>query len=351
MATNVDLIKLPKLSNIVEMFGNWRKTSLAATAAVAVGIAMTVLCAPLNSFKDAIFLYVQKETKARPRRQAALQLADSTMMMKLRITGGHDLHKLLAKKFTTYLHSQKIPSHWRKAKTILLFRKGDKENVGNYSPISLLSVLCKLYTNILQRRIERQLDEYQPVEQAEFRKGFSVIDRIHAAAQLIERCREYKIPMLLVFVDYKKAFDSVEHNAVIEALMDAGIDPGYVGNDIVLCAKNREEAQEMLDGLDKASKLIGLEMNKKKTQYMKNTWYPAGVVKLEGRALEEVQSYTNLGRNINMDESPVHEPIRSFKLRLPVCKKLCIEVSVKLKMSIVPLDSQFATSSRLGREK
>ncbi|KHJ85951.1 hypothetical protein OESDEN_14313 [Oesophagostomum dentatum] len=40
----------------------------------------------------------------------------------------------------------------------------------------------------------------------------------------------YKTPMLLMFVDCKKAFDSVEHNAVIEALTDAGIDPGYVGS-------------------------------------------------------------------------------------------------------------------------
>ncbi|KHJ86488.1 hypothetical protein OESDEN_13761 [Oesophagostomum dentatum] len=59
--------------------------------------------------------------------------------------------------------------------------------------------------------------------------GFSLTDHLHAVTQLTERCREYKIPMLLMFVDYKKAFDSVEHNAVIEALMDVGIDPGYIG--------------------------------------------------------------------------------------------------------------------------
>ncbi|KHJ98413.1 hypothetical protein OESDEN_01608 [Oesophagostomum dentatum] len=69
-------------------------------------------------------------------------------------------------------------------------------------------------------------------------------------------------------------------------------------DDIMLCAKNPEEAQKMLDDLDKASKAVGLE---KKTQYMKNAWCPAGVLKLEGRALEEVTSYTYLGRSINMD--------------------------------------------------
>ncbi|KHJ78520.1 hypothetical protein OESDEN_21858, partial [Oesophagostomum dentatum] len=134
------------------------------------------------------------------------------------------------------------------------------------------------------------------------------------------------------------------HNAVIEALIDAGVDPGYIkiiqdcykeatttiklfereivipvkrgvrqgdtispkvfiitlqyamkdlnwekygiwidgknitnlrfADDIVLCAKNPEEAQKMLDDLDKTSKAVGLEMNKKKTQYMKNAWCP-----------------------------------------------------------------------------
>ncbi|EYC43566.1 hypothetical protein Y032_0489g2366 [Ancylostoma ceylanicum] len=75
--------------------------------------------------------------------------------------------------------------------------------------------------------MERILDDYQPVEQAGFRKNFSCMDNIQAATQLIERSREYHL-LLLVFVDYKKAFDSVETNAGLNALAHAGVPSVFI---------------------------------------------------------------------------------------------------------------------------
>ncbi|VDL78501.1 unnamed protein product [Nippostrongylus brasiliensis] len=69
--------------------------------------------------------------------------------------------------------------------------------------------------------MERILDDNQPVEQAGFRKNFSCVDQIQTVAQLIERSRAYHTP--LVLVDYRKASDSVEINAVIKALVHAGV--------------------------------------------------------------------------------------------------------------------------------
>ncbi|XGW11793.1 hypothetical protein V3C99_012898, partial [Haemonchus contortus] len=56
-----------------------------------------------------------------------------------------------------------------------------------------------------------------------WKKNFSCMDNIHAVCQLIERSREYRLPLALLFVDYKKAFDSVEINAVLNALVQAGV--------------------------------------------------------------------------------------------------------------------------------
>ncbi|XGW34167.1 hypothetical protein V3C99_018187 [Haemonchus contortus] len=76
--------------------------------------------------------------------------------------------------------------------------------------------------------MERILDEYQPIEQTRFRKNFSCTGNIQAVTRLIERSREYRLPLALLFVDYKKAFDSVEINAVSNALAQARVDPAYV---------------------------------------------------------------------------------------------------------------------------
>ncbi|VDL68680.1 unnamed protein product [Nippostrongylus brasiliensis] len=49
------------------------------------------------------------------------------------------------------------------------------------------------------------------------------MDQIQTVAQLIERSREYHIPLVLVFVDYRNAFDSVKINALLNALVYAGV--------------------------------------------------------------------------------------------------------------------------------
>ncbi|KAK6749788.1 hypothetical protein RB195_002036 [Necator americanus] len=74
--------------------------------------------------------------------------------------------------------------------------------------------------------IERTLDEAQPQEQAGFRQGFSCLDQ--TVSRVIEVCREYRMPLVLTFVDYEKAFDRVETNAILSALVVQGVDASYV---------------------------------------------------------------------------------------------------------------------------
>ncbi|XGW34855.1 hypothetical protein V3C99_018696 [Haemonchus contortus] len=64
--------------------------------------------------------------------------------------------------------------------------------------------------------------------QAGFRRGFSTIDHIHTVTRLIEVSREYKMPLFLTFIDLKKAFDTVETEAVIEALANQGVPTQYI---------------------------------------------------------------------------------------------------------------------------
>ncbi|WKX88154.1 hypothetical protein Q1695_008069 [Nippostrongylus brasiliensis] len=104
--------------------------------------------------------------------------------------GGSALCSLLTKHFNHYLRLGGIPNVWKESRTVLIFKKGQREDIGNYRPISLLSVVYKIFTRILLNRMERILDDNQPVEQAGFRKKFSCMDQIQTVAQLIERSRE-----------------------------------------------------------------------------------------------------------------------------------------------------------------
>ncbi|VDP38109.1 unnamed protein product [Heligmosomoides polygyrus] len=54
------------------------------------------------------------------------------------------------------------------------------------------------------------------------------MEYIQTVSQLNEKSREYHITLALVFVDYRKAFDSVEINVIRNALVHAGIPSSYI---------------------------------------------------------------------------------------------------------------------------
>ena len=88
--------------------------------------------------------------------------------------------------------------------------------------------MYKLFTKITTTRLEKKLDENQPREQAGFRNKYSTTDHIHAINQLKEKCREYNIPLCVAFVDYEKAFDSVQSQAILTSLQEQGIEYVYI---------------------------------------------------------------------------------------------------------------------------
>ncbi|KAG7308870.1 hypothetical protein JYU34_006132 [Plutella xylostella] len=142
--------------------------------------------------------------------------------------GGTPLLEVLARLFNIILKTSITPEAWKNAVVTILHKKGDQAKLENYRPISLLSQVYKLYAKVICNRLSRLFDEYQPVEQAGFRSGYSTIDHIHAVKQLMEKCREYNRPLCCAFVDYEKAFDSIEHWAVFQSLHRCNIDKRYI---------------------------------------------------------------------------------------------------------------------------
>ena len=141
------------------------------------------------------------------------------------ILGGEPVLKYLTKTFNEILTTTKIPPTWDEAKVIIIYKKGDPGDIKNYRPISLLSHSYKLFTRLLQTRMENILDQNQPRDQAGFRRKFSTIYTLN---QIIEKTNEYNLPLCVGFIDYEKAFDSVEHFAIFEALRKININETYV---------------------------------------------------------------------------------------------------------------------------
>ena len=134
----------------------------------------------------------------------------------------------LAAIYSDILAKGSVPRQWLGSKTILLHKKGPRDTLANYRPICLLSILLKVFSRLVLNRINRILAENTRREQAGFRARYSTIDHIHVITQLTERCREYQLPLCYVFIDFKKAFDTVEHQAVLNALTSFGVPQRYI---------------------------------------------------------------------------------------------------------------------------
>ena len=106
--------------------------------------------------------------------------------------------------------------------------KGNMKNLKSYRPISLLSIVYKLFTKVFTHRISAMLDSNQPKEQAGFQSGYSTTDHIHLINEIVEKFAEYTTLLCMAFIDYEKAFNSVETSAVMKALRRQEAEEIYV---------------------------------------------------------------------------------------------------------------------------
>nr|XP_034833605.1 uncharacterized protein LOC117990222 [Maniola hyperantus] len=134
----------------------------------------------------------------------------------------------LANLFNLILQKSETPSQWSESNIILIYKKGDPKEIGNYRPISLLPTLYKLFSTIINTRISPEIEARQPVEQAGFRKGFSTVDHIHTLELIIEKYQEHQRPLYLAFIDYQKAFDTVTHASIWDSLKEQKVSEVYI---------------------------------------------------------------------------------------------------------------------------
>ena len=141
----------------------------------------------------------------------------------------------------------------------------------------------------MQTRIERTLDENQPREQAVFRKGYSTTDHLQALNQIIEKLNEYNLPLCIGFIDYEKAFDTVEHFAIFETLRKTNVNERYIN--ILQNIYNQATARVHLD------KLVSTEFPRHRGVRQGDPLSP----KLFTAVMEEVFKKPDISEGVNVD--------------------------------------------------
>ena len=93
----------------------------------------------------------------------------------------------------------------------------------NYRTIALTSHTSKIMLKILQARLQQYANREPPDVQAGFRKGRGTKDQIANICWIIEKAREFQKNIYFCFIDYAKAFDSVDHNKLWKILKEMEI--------------------------------------------------------------------------------------------------------------------------------
>lgn len=128
--------------------------------------------------------------------------------------------------FNLILDTGFIPQQWTEGMIKPIYKnKGDSTSPENYRPITLLSCLAKLFTAILNERINVFLSENDILSenQAGFRKHYSTTDHIFVLHSLFELFKMQKKNLYCAFIDFSKAFDSVWRIGMWKKLLDNSI--------------------------------------------------------------------------------------------------------------------------------
>lgn len=111
-----------------------------------------------------------------------------------------------------------FPNHFKKAKVIPVLKSGkDPKMANSYRPISILSMLDKVFEKIIHKRLLDYCDLKNIInkEQFGFKKEHSTIHQLKRVINMILANKRRKRSTGAVFLDIEKAFDSVWHNGLI----------------------------------------------------------------------------------------------------------------------------------------
>ena len=126
----------------------------------------------------------------------------------------------------TSIRNSEYPSYWKIAKMIALYKKGNRLELKNYRPVSLLCVAGM----VLERVIAIQIEEYFESNnllgafQFSFRKHKSTISELLTMFDSLLEGKENRKEIMIVLYDLSAAFDTVSHDILLEKLKAYGFD-------------------------------------------------------------------------------------------------------------------------------
>ena len=129
--------------------------------------------------------------------------------------------------YTFSIHDALFPSAWKKALVVPIPKQGNLTRVQNYRPISLLPLPGKIMEKLIYGQLSDFLERQAllaPQQHGFRKKNNSTVHAIAQVTNFINKKMDVRLPTVAVFIDFKKAFDCVQHPVLISKLQCLGFD-------------------------------------------------------------------------------------------------------------------------------
>lgn len=131
----------------------------------------------------------------------------------------------LSKLFNDSIKDGVFPTRFKLAKIIPIHKSGSKTKVSNYRPISILSVFSKIFEIIMKNFLMSYLSKQKILNNRQFgfRPGLNTFDAINLFTSDLHNALNNHKSIISIFIDFSKAFDTVDPNILVDKLQHYGI--------------------------------------------------------------------------------------------------------------------------------
>lgn len=118
-----------------------------------------------------------------------------------------------------------VPADLKKSLVKPIFKQGKQSNFSNYRPIAILSVVDKILETYVLNHLNRYLGDHLLINKYQygFQKGKSTTTLLSDFNEFVKNKLDSNKIVLVLFIDYKKAFDTINHDKLIEFLDKIGV--------------------------------------------------------------------------------------------------------------------------------